>query len=174
MNTYARFIHYWMLVSLALLMACGGSSSEDDLGNIEANIIGEWGTTDVSILIDGVEYGDYLRQISAAAGVTLPDEEVEAFREQAELEVNQAGQIVRFLADGSFISTYSDLGTGEGNWTVSGNTLSLNSGDGPLLYTIENLTDDQLRLSFSGGGADPVLDVVENGKLRVVLYFIRI
>lgn len=162
------------LLSLGLLASCGGSSNDDPLGNIEANIIGEWGATDVSILIDGVEYGDYLRQISAAAGVPLSDEEVNAFREEAELEVDQAGQIVEFVADGTFRSTYSDLGRDVGNWTISGNTLSLNSGDGSLLYTVENLTDDQLRLSFSGDGVDPVFSVVQEGKLRVVLYFIRI
>ena len=175
MNTYARFIRYLMLIPPALLMACGGSGGEDDPGNIEANIIEDWGSTDVSILIDGKEYSDYIRQISAAAGVTLSDADVDGFVEDAETEIYQTtGQIIRFVADGSFISTYSDLGDGAGNWTVSGNTPSLDSGEGPLLYTVENLTDEQLRLSFSGGGTEPTLDLVEDGRLRAVFYFVRI
>ncbi len=174
MNLNERFLHFMTLVPLALLMACNGSDNNDDPGNIEADIIGSWRVNDVSILFDGVEYGEYIRQLSAEAGVPLTDEIVNDLREDAELELNQfIGQTIEFLADGSIRGTYSDYGTGEGNWSIAGNTLSLDSGDGPLLYTVENLTDDELRLSFSGDGTDPVVDVVEEGKLRVVLYFTR-
>ena len=175
MNIHRHFHYFLWVFPLLLITACGDSSEEVVPTNIQADIVGRWSSTDISFFIDGVAYEDYIRQLSAQAGIPLSDRDIQDLVGTLGSDIDGLlGESIEFRSDGTVVSTYSDYGTGEGSWSVSGQTLSLNNSNGDLVYAIETLTQQELIISFSGDGSDPTLDIIEDGTLRVVMAFDRL
>ena len=132
------------LLSLGLLASCGGD--DEEATDLQGDIVGTWRVTAASFTADGINLRDYIVQLYRNLGIPLTNEELAELDESFSLDTDEL-EVLEFRSDGT-LSITGDGSTGEGTWTLAGQTLTIDDGDEQTQYTIKKLTDSEMQLSF--------------------------
>ena len=139
-------LNYLMLclLSLGFLASCGGD--DEEATNLQGDIVGTWQTQSASFTVDGLNFSDYIEKLNRDLEIPLTDEELADFNEFFSSDTDEL-EVLEFRSDGT-LSITGDGSTGEGTWTLAGQTLTIDDGDEQTQYTIKKLTDSEMQLTF--------------------------
>lgn len=139
------------LMTFILLVSCNKDDEDND--DPQPAIVGTWNLTDVAFTFDGKSVRDFFEQYYSEQGVDLTEEQLDeieaAFNEELKGEFDD-GNTFEFQANGTLVVNTPDEDS-QGTWQMpNNNTLVINDGTDATEFTIESLTNSQLKISVEG------------------------
>lgn len=145
-----RIFYTLFLMSFVLLFSC----NKDDPQPTPA-VVGTWNLTNAEFTFDNKSVRAFFEQYYSEQGIELTEEQLDeietAFNEGLEGEFDD-GSTFEFQSNGTLVvKTPGGDPDSQGTWQMpDNNTLTINDGGEATEFTIESLTNNELRISVEG------------------------
>lgn len=146
-----RIFSTLFLLSFVLLVSCNKDDEDND--DPQPAIVGTWNLTDAAFSFDGKGVRAFFEQYYSEQGVDLTEEQLDeieaAFNEEMKGEFDD-GNTFEFQSNGTLVVNTPEEDS-QGTWQMpDNNTLVINDGTDATEFTIESLTNSQLKISVEG------------------------
>ena len=144
-----RIFYSLCFMSFMLLVSC---DNDDDNDDPQPAIVGTWNLTNAEFSFDDKSLRDFIEEYYSEQGIELTEEQLddieEAFSEELEGEFDD-GNTFEFRSNGTLVvNTDDDDQDSQGTWQMpDDNSLIINDGSEATEFTIESLTNSQLKIS---------------------------